>query len=99
MTSKDWDMETIYNDALNAMEENLIAKTQSDEIYKFDDKCEQELDRRYCSLRLTTQYRRVINDYHACTNSKTIRALELAYIAGVEAVLKIINEQSEPQNH
>lgn len=92
MAKKDWSSEAVYSSALNLMEENLSAKMQEDEIYIHDDQDRQALENKYNSLRIPNQYRRIINDYHACTCSQMSRAIELAYLAGIEAVLDMISK-------
>lgn len=92
MAKKDWNVEAVYRNALELMEMNLSTKMQGDEIYIHDEQDQQELENKYNSLRLTHHSKWIINDYHACTCSKMSRAIELAYLAGIEAVLDMISE-------
>ncbi len=83
---------------LHLMDVKIRSLTEHDEIYLHDERDEQALEERYASLPLSRQYKRIIDDYHACTCSKFSRAVELAYLAGAEAALQIRDVISTPDS-
>lgn len=87
MTKNEANTKTIHSAILDLMDSNIRKIMESDEIYLQDAQDERELEERYMSLPLSIQYKRIINDYHACTCSKMARAIELAYLAGAETAL------------
>lgn len=90
MTNNELDMQKVYNKALALMDLNIGEKLKSDDIYVFDEHNAQKLEEKYEALPIINQHRWIINDYHACICSKMSRANELAYLAGVEAVINLL---------
>ncbi len=90
VTNCELDLETVYDKAYTLMDLNICKKLKTDEIYFYDKKHVGELEERYEALSLEEEHRRIVNDYDACKNSMMSRAMELAYLAGVEAVLAIL---------
>lgn len=92
MTKEELNMDMIYEKASNGKEMKIRKKIETDIIFLQDQQDEQELEKRYESLPLRNEHRWTIDDYCACTCSKFSRAIELAYMAGVEAALDVIEK-------
>ncbi len=93
MTTTNLNIHTIRTRAFDNMEQNISKKLDADSIYLHDEKDARELKQRYDVLPLPNCYKWVINDYCACTCSKLSRAIELAYLAGMDAAI----QEMEPQ--
>lgn len=73
------------------IDENKEKLILSDEVYKKDTKDENELENKYLALDLSKQQRMIINDYIACIRTTKDRCIDLAYIAGIQDAIKLLN--------
>lgn len=73
------------------IDENKEKLILSDEVYKKDTKDENELENKYLALDLSKQQKMIINDYIACIRITKDRCIDLAYIAGIQDVIKLLN--------
>ncbi len=90
----------MMNEFVEAQLEQFIDKSVSkkimqDEVYLKDIQDAEEIQKRLDEMNLTVEQKRMIDDYIACMNSAYTRIRDVAYLAGIEhAMLLLENENS-----
>lgn len=93
MTGKELLLKAVFDKAFSLMDQSIADKLSADETYLIDDRDTLELRNKYDALALELQHRLIIDDYFACNCSKFSQVIELAYQAGIETALQIIDQQ------
>ncbi len=96
MTGKELVLKAVFEKAFSLMDSAIAEKLAHDETYLTDERDSIELEQKYESLSLSSPHRMIIEDFHACNCSRFYRMIELAYQAGAETALSIIEKQVAP---
>lgn len=94
MTTNEFHTNAACVNARANMERNIARKLDTDSVYLHDEQDARELKQRYEVLPLPNCYKWIINDYFSCTCTKFSRAMELAYLAGMEAAVQELEVQA-----
>lgn len=76
----------------NVMDKRRDPLILADEIYQQDTKDQRELEDRYDMLALTTEQRRIIDDYIACIFSTNCRVSDISYMVGIRDAILFLNQ-------
>ena len=76
------------------IDKNVSKKIMQDNVYLKDIQDAEEIKKRLEEMNLTAEQKRIIGDYMACMNSAYTRIRDIAYLAGIEHAMLLLENAS-----